>query len=332
MHPAVKTTLKRVLGPVYGPPRAAFQYVRARRIVGQYGRQYAEARALYAREGGRPDLAVPRLEDVGVQVLNRPGQAPLITLPDDYAARIRALAADVDARFERTENCLFMPKVDRAGAPPKTADIPAVRNGDVITAQLRDPLAIPGLESLCQALLPEIERRFFASRVIVDKVYAYRNLKSRQQPQVSWLWHYDNHPTEVLKLMIYLTDVTDERAPLEYVGDAATGKPWMFKPLPLLGNSRVPSSDVDASLKNGFARFRLVGPSGTMILFDDNLVHRATVATEGFRDVLVFQIRPVTFAPQHYIDPKWTGSFEHVDVNNDPYDYVARPKSRKISG
>jgi hypothetical protein len=70
---------------------------------------------------------------------------------------------------------------------------------------------------------------------------------------------------------------------------------------------------------------------GTAILFDDNVLHRATLARTGHRDALVFQIRPAAFRPDSYIDPRWTGSFGHDDFNQDPTDYSAHPKRYMLS-
>ena len=69
-----------------------------------------------------------------------------------------------------------------------------------------------------------------------------------------------------------------------------------------------------------------------MILFDNNVLHKANIPSVGYRDVVVLQIRPVHFTPRGPIDRAWTGSFQHVDFNPNPYDYRPRLKPRMLSG
>jgi hypothetical protein len=328
---SASSTVKRLLRPLYGPPRAAFQYVRAARINRAYEAQYRQARRVYAASNGGAAVPLPPLADIGVRYLTGPDAPAFMRLPADWAQQVDALAADADRRFARTDECLFLPRVDRTTLPELTRDVPAVQSGQVISLQLRRPLDLDGLERLARTLLPPIEEHLFGTFVIADKVYAYRNLVGRQQAQVSWLWHYDNHPTPVMKVMVFLTDVDEGRAPLEYVRHAATKKPLIFKTRPLVGNSRVPPREVDAKLAAGYEVAQAIGPKGTILLFDDNVLHRATLARRAHRDIVVLQIRPATFRPERYIDPRWTGTFEHVDFNERPGDFTARPKQSMLS-
>jgi hypothetical protein len=332
VNPTARTIVKTLLRPVYQPPRVAFQYVRARRIVRSYADNYRAAQAAYRAAGLQPAMAIPSLDRLGVRVV-APGEPNgVVTLPEGYAEMVARVAGDVDRRFAASANCLFMPRVDRGSLPALTADVPAIRDRDVISLQLRDAAAADGVRELSDALIPELERALFGSFAIVDKVYVYRNLVTRQAEQVSWLWHYDNHPTEVVKAMVYLTDVGDTNAPFEYMRRKDTGEPYMFTPLPLLGHSRVATATVDRHIAEGYEAFKATGPKGTLLVFDDNVLHRATFAREGHRDVLVFQLRPATFHPEPRLDARWTGSFEHDDFNHDANDYQVRVKRTKISG
>jgi hypothetical protein len=324
-------TLKRILKPIYGPPRTALQYFRARRINRAYDEQYADARAAYGKDAQPARLAIADLNQVGVRFLNGPESEGLVSLPADWNALVQRCAGAVAAAFERTENVLFLPAVERQGLPELTRDVSAMQRGEVISMQLRNPANLPGVKEIAGALVPQVQERVYGSYLIVDKVYVYRNVVSRQQEQVSWLWHYDNHPTPLLKLMIYLTDVDAGRAPFEYVRHRDTRRGLVFPPRPLLGNSRVPPERVDEYLRAGYERHLAVGPAGTAILFDDNVLHRATLARERHRDVLVLQIRPATFRPEHFVDEAWSGSFQHVDFNENPRQYAPRPKSKMLS-
>jgi len=206
-----------------------------------------------------------------------------------------------------------------------TAALPEVINREVITIQLLDPLSLDGLPDLCEPLLDEIERTHYASFTLVDKVYVYRSPISEQTPRASWLWHYDNHPREMIKVMIYLTDVDEGTAPFEFLRERGSQRPAVGAPLaPLHWHSRVPPDQVDRYLAGGYETHLATGPRGTVVVFDDNVIHRGTLAQTGHRDVLVLQLRPATFRARPRIDPRWTGSFLHCDVNADPAELAPR--------
>jgi hypothetical protein len=327
-----KSLVRKILKPVVMPPLTAFQYLRARRIVRHYAANYEKSREVYRADGQSDARAIPSLDRLGVRVVIPGAGGNVIDLPQGYGAMVTRVSADVARRFELTENCMFMPRVDRNTLPARTADMQAITDRDVISVQLKDAMAVDGVRELGDAVLPEIERKLFGAYVIVDKVYVYRNLVTRQQEQVSWLWHYDNHPTEVIKIMIYLTDVGPLNAPFEYVRRKDSGEPVQYSPQPLLGNSRVSASRVDQLMASGHEAFKAIGPQGTMLIFDDNVLHRATFAREGCRDALVYQIRPAVFKPQARLDLRWSGSFEHIDFNPRPDDYQVRLKGQRFSG
>jgi hypothetical protein len=236
----------------------------------------------------------------------------LIDLPADYQSNVARVSEAVRSAFDRA-----------TGVRVVTSE----PGSEVIAIQLDAPLEIDGLADLSAPLIKQLEHRVFGSYAIVDKVYIYRSPVSGAAPRASWVWHYDNHPREVLKVMIYLTDVTEGSAPFEYLRDMHTGKPVPGAPIaPLHVRSRVDQSRVARWLGNGCRSTAVIGGAGTMIVFDDNVIHRGTIAREGHRDVLVFQVRPAAFRAEPHVDRRWTGSFQHIDVNGDPYDITPRVK------
>ena len=203
----------------------------------------------------------------------------------------------------------------------------AVSAGEVIAIQCLKPFDIDGVKELCVPIMKELERKVFGSYAIVDKVYVYRSPVSRQAPRASWLWHYDNHPREVLKVMIYLTDVTGGTAPFEYLRRAGSSKALCGSPIaPFYARSRVDDRQVQRWLSRAYESHAVTGPAGTMIIFDDNIIHRGTLARDAHRDVLVLQVRPAAFRAEPYISDRWTGSFQHLDVNRDPRDVTPRAR------
>lgn len=296
---------------------------RGRRILRRYTAHYRRAQRAY--EGtGVPAVSV---YEVGVRVIE-PGGAGFLRLPADFTARARAVARAASAALDRSELCDFFPAVPVEQRTERTADIRAVADGQVITIKLRDPFTIAGLADLAEPLLDELERQVYGCHAIVDKLYVYRSPVSRQSPQASWLWHFDNHPREMLKVMVYLSDVDDESAPFEYLHDARR-RPRMGAPLaPLHGDSRVTAAQIERDLRDGWRTHRVTGPIGTVLVFDDNVVHRGTLARSRHRDVVVYQVRPADFKASPFVDPRWTGTFGHLDFNRDPREM--RPMNRPV--
>ena len=262
--------------------------VRGKNILRRYTSHYVRARRAYDRDAS---IATAGPREIGVRVQ-----------PAADLVSVAKMAANVTDALERSSSRRFFPS-----------------ETDPITIELGDPFVLDGLHEFCDPLLTDLEASVYGSYTIADKVYVYRTLVSTARPQKSWLWHFDNHPREMLKLMVYLTDVAEGNAPFEYVRHRTTGAPLYGTPIaPTFGTSRVSGARVEAALRDGWERCRVTGPRGTMILFDDNVVHRATMATTGHRDVVVFQVRPVPFRVANHIDARWTGTFGDRQFHLDP--------------
>lgn len=331
--PALQPVVRAATLPVraaryaYRRSREASRYFQGRRILRDYSAHYRQARQAYPPNGNVPARAHGEsiLAD-GVAVL-RPSESGVIALPPRFQPMVERLAQQAAMQLSATNRCRFVPPLSSMSLPGRVEMIPEVKRGAVITAQLLDPFALDGLSELCEPLMSEIEHKLYGAHALVDKVYVYRSLVSSQTPRASWLWHYDNHPREMLKVMIYLTDVDETTAPFEYLrgpdGRAALGRPLA----PRYGDSRLTPQYFDRLTADGYQAVRVTGPRGTMLLFDDNIVHRATLAQSAHRDVVVFQVRPATFKSEPRIDPRWTGSFLHHDLNLDPADVTPRLKA-----
>jgi hypothetical protein len=329
---AMKTVLKPVLRRLYHGSRSFFFYPRAVKIARDYATHYRNAQQFFVARGNSAKPLVESVTDVRLRV-NVPGaKENFIELPDTYPALVERVHRDVEARFKHTSNCLFFPKLKLASMPEKTEELASLKDGEVLAIQLKDYLDIDALQDLSSLILSELEHKVYRSHIIVDKVYIYRSLVSHHQEQVSWMWHYDNHPNGILKVMIYLTDVAEWNGPFEYLRSTGSLQALRIAPKPLLGYTRISAQTLQQYLSNGYERYKVTGPSGTMFLFDENIIHKANIPERGHRDVIVLQMRPSTFHPERYIDNRWTGSFQHIDFNPDPYDYKPREKSRMHSG
>jgi len=304
-------------------------YMRGKKILWDYTAHYRKARQVYANsEGATGGPLAGTVAGFGLRILFPEDRGVCIDLPGNYLELIERIRNDVESRFEHCRNCFFFPKLALDIIPDKTADVPAVRNQEVIALQLKNYLDIDGLHDLCFAIVQELERKIYRSYVIVDKVFVHRTAVCHQIPQASWLWHYDNHPREILKVLVYLTDVDERSAPLEYLRSTQSSRPVPGSPLaPLYGDSRVADRVIGRYLENGFECHKVLGPRGTMIIFDNNIIHRGNLAKDTHRDVLILQVRPATFRARPYVNPQWTGSFPHVAFSLKPGDVSPRIKS-----
>ena len=145
------------------------------------------------------------------------------------------------------------------------------------------------IQELSNILIPQAEANYYGCNLRCDKIYIYRNVPCNKK-QSSWIWHYDNNPPTVLKLMVYLTDVDETTAPLQVVNgqtfEPTRLGPSQWKSAP--NNSRVPESEIDEEKIKSY-----YGGAGTTMLFYPNTTHRATSPDPGkHRDILVIRVKP----------------------------------------
>jgi hypothetical protein len=319
LSPSVTNAVVELVKPhlpatVRTPLAALASYLRGRRIMSAYSKHYRRARAAY-----RADSPVIMPDAFGVHVI-RPGDlAAPIVLPEGYQELVHRLAADVDARFAKSDGLSFFPAIAPAALRDNTAEIDAVAAGEVIIMRLLAPARLALIQELSRPIVEQLERRVLGSHAIVERVFVYRSPVSRARPRASWLWHYDNYPREILKVMIYLTTVTAGDAPFEYLRHSTTGAALPGRPLsPGYGDSRIDADALARYQAQGYAPHAVTGPPGTMILFDNNVVHRANLAARSHRDVVVLQVRPALSGGLGEVDERWTGSFQHAGFNRDP--------------
>jgi hypothetical protein len=257
------------------------------------------------------------LSAVGVEVIT--GADGVIQTGTKHQELVRCISSQCDSQFRYVSNCSFFPKLTYKPEEDLIENLPSFRRGEIVSIQLNSPLLIDGIENLITPIAEAMEENVYGSYVQIDKVYIYRTVPTQQPRSVSWVWHFDNHPREILKVMIYLTDVDEDRAPFEYLRDKKSLKAISGRPLaPLYGDSRIPAKVINRSLSNQGESCRVIGPAGTTILFDNNVIHTANLPTTGHRDVLIFQVRPALRKLRPRIDQRWTGSFQHAPFNLNP--------------
>lgn len=234
-------------------------------------------------------------------------------LGQSYFNMIDLLAEEVDRRFNSPEEHVFSP--------------PGVNTDTEVMRRLKNPFTLPHLEDINEIVASVLEKQYANCYLHTDKVYVYRNIVTENKPHSSWLWHYDNHPTEITKVMIYLTDVTESTGPFEYLLDRKS-RPVMIPPsrtgpkhwtTPKWSGSRVPEAVMKDYIAAGCKAVKAVGNKGTTLVFDNNTLHKANVAKSSHRDVLVYQLKPLDRKLTPRINfPEWTGSFEYKDITPEP--------------
>jgi hypothetical protein len=222
-------------------------------------RYLAESRANGAEDTRVGELA-GRLRQDGYCVLPDAVEPALLA---EVAERARALLADPAACWRPTGMESFITHVkDSARAAPQILKLLSPEIAGILTAAFRSHFKIYYTE-------------------------IYRTHPTSEKEKVSWLWHSDNHPGAILKIMIYLNDVS-----------AATGAfrahPWSTtRSLLRRGfRDRNQAERFAADLESDRSTKVMEGRAGTAVLFDNNLIHKATAPLSGYRDVVVFEVIP----------------------------------------
>ena len=182
------------------------------------------------------------------------------------------------------------------------------------------------MTTICNHIVPFLEQNKFGCHLYVDKVYIYRTCKCDRSS--SYLWHYDNNPKEVVKNIIYLTDVDENNSPFEYLttpdGNGVIAQPTRFGPgpgewTPAPNNSRIDEATMRELQSKGFSSKRVIGSTGTAYAFSNDAIHRANPVVSGYRDVINIRVKPTINSVDKYIDQQHTTSFEVSGaVNPDP--------------
>lgn len=184
-------------------------------------------------------------------------------------------------------------------------------SGQVILFRLKKNTIVNNLHminNLYNKLLPSIEKNIYNSNVKVVDINAYKNcINTLKKGHSSWLWHFDNHPDEMIKMMIYLTDVDEESSPLEIIVDENDN------PIKLQSNRRIPEDfnsytpqyfthqyngnrmgekDILELKEIGYKSKTIYGKKGTIILFSENIIHRATYPKTKERNVINTVLAP----------------------------------------
>ncbi|MBL7714976.1 MAG: phytanoyl-CoA dioxygenase family protein [Bdellovibrionales bacterium] len=151
-------------------------------------------------------------------------------------------------------------------------------------------ILLPELEVLLTA--PELLNAvcsYFSSPFKVYSCDVYRTFPVETpivEENYSLIWHFDNAPHSMLKLMVYITDTPEDRGALTLVPKHTSAE------LKRKGFWDRLKMDAFRSTIQEQAR-TLPGPKGTCLLFTPQYcIHKATLPQKSYRDVAVFLLFP----------------------------------------
>jgi hypothetical protein len=278
----------------------------------QYPDYHAQCQEMFP--GNEPKI---NLTDFGFVVIppTSNDNEDILKLPSNYLKLIDSLASKVNKQLENPEeNCYWL-----KNTPQNLRDL---------AHYIKNPFGLSETHDIANSILPQLEKSIFGSYVhVMLAVIKRHNVVQQTEKVSSWIWHYDNNPNEVIKIMIYLNDVDENGAPLEYLVDA-NDKPVKVQPSrngpddwftkPTWADSRVPDSVLNKYLEKGCKQKKITGPKGTIIIFNQNVLHRANIATSNHRNTLLYQLKPSKTKLNPYVNSKWTGSYQHRASLVDP--------------
>lgn len=257
------------------------------------------------------------LYDLKMHVCRPDEKSELFSFPENYSELIESLSQKVDAKVNDKSQHYRDPSA----------------NGYDIAIQIKEIWDLPELNEIADHILPCLEQTVFGSHIHCSAIHAYRNIPTDVPRISSWLWHYDNNPKEAVKLLLYLTDVEEDTGPFELLeqdGDyvkmetSRTGYDHWLPPY--IPQSRIPKHMIGNLIMQGYEETKIVGPKGTALFFDNNIIHKANIPTHSYRDVVIFNIKPTLNKLSSYISKEYTGSWGHKSPIMDPAQTTPRLK------
>jgi len=273
-----------------------------------YSEHYKKAKEKYCHDNKMETPIIQHPSDKIALSIN--SEKNLVLVDSNYYKMVDSISSQVKLIYDLGKNCEYIPSKE-----------------DPLAMQYRNNLDISGVDELADYIIPQLEKSIFYCNLMCDRLLTMRSCKSKRKPSSSWLWHYDNQPKEIVKIMIYLNDIGVNNAPFEYIHGPhdqieiippTKNGPNDWKPDTKWINTRVPKKEIDKRLSSGAYKRKIVGPKGTMVIFDNNIIHKANVCSSGYRDVIFFRIRPTINQKKPYIHHKWTGSYWSGGAPPDP--------------
>ncbi len=242
-----------------------------------------------------------KTHDTGVDVctftLDVNGADIGLSLPESYGRWISAIADAASSKIARRDY---------------------IEGKNQLLRKIRGMLNVAEVIALGEHLSEELATKLYGCEVFVEHVHAYQNRLDAPRQKGSWTWHYDDCSPGQIKLLIYLTPTTVETGAFAtlksddrfYRIETSRGSP-NTTPQPQFRKSRVPSVFVDQLRAEGYEDFHVEGDAGTFVLFDQNIIHKATIPSRTpERICLVYNFRPYHRPLRCHIGPSLTSDWK----------------------
>lgn len=177
------------------------------------------------------------------------------------------------------------------------------------------------IEEIAKYIIPYLEKNIYGCYLNLTRCYIYKNIKTNRESKSSWLWHWDNHPDESIKIIIYLTDTFENDGPFEYLKNLETCEgykmetnrfgptKWGSKDHPIYKGCRISNQQIKNISENKYKPFKITGKMGKIIIFKQNIIHKANIPTNNERIILTLQVKPIIEKRLNYFNKKFTGTF-----------------------
>lgn len=177
------------------------------------------------------------------------------------------------------------------------------------------------IESISSIIIPYLEKEIYGCYLNLTRAYIYKNIKTEKSENSSWKWHWDNHPDEMLKVIIYLTDTFKSDGPFQILKHKqknigyrmptnrfGPGK-WGDKNIGSYPGCRVSEKQIDDFKQKNYEPFKIVGEKGKIIIFNENIIHKANIPKNNERVILTLQVKPILIKRDKYFSRQYTGTF-----------------------
>ena len=268
---------------------------------------YKRAQRYYRTRESPSFFIQPR--NFGIEIYSPDGKSVMVKDVEKYKNIVERISAEANERFLFSKNCIFFgknpEKPTRAddSFPELINDMSEIKEKAVRHIFLKEPHTISGLEEMCSELAPIIEQRIYGSYVQLRHLALPRTPICHLEEEASMKWHTDNHYRDTIKVMVYLDDVTEHTAPFTYLRHAVTHMPTKVSAAhpPTYPGSRVPGEIITKHLLCGYEIHRITGKKGTVILFDNDIIHKGVYGKTGYRTALIIEMEPSVRKIDYYI-------------------------------
>lgn len=184
----------------------------------------------------------------------------------------------------------------------------------------------PGIFGVLESVSPVIES-FYGSYYQPYWISLQQNFPGQASTASSFGWHIDDNPRQLMKIFIYFNDVFESNGAFRAFTYPVSKK--LLEDGFMSWSEKLRTSNqgmIDDYLAAHPTELKVLeGTAGTVLMFDNNLVHKGTPPREGFRHLAQIEIYPSM--------TKLTEQQVHMAMTNPlAADYPADPRVNDLSG